>query len=523
MKALVSLLLALGLVASVFGEPPPKLITVTITPEARVKAAAENGAHELQQGGWREFEIVIENTAGITAPLVAECPQAMTNPTDNSRDRWLQFALRPSGPLTGQPNETRTLRLWSRDAAVRSAVLNFNAGQGTQDLGFRSDVTLTFQIAPIARTQDGAQDDRKMDGRKMKDSIFLPSIFLSSKLPASAPADKSDNFTAIVAKGVGLWPQVQTAHDGSLLAFGYNAAAHTTLPGDVDCWASTDGGKSWTLRSTAAPRPAPHANYCHFATGLAANGDALIVVSGMDHAASTDGKREPNGVAVFRSADSGKTWKQGGTFPQHLPGKLKPYPFGSIVAAPDKSLRTLAYTVDDKQTESAWMLTSRDDGRSWADACKVADGINESVLLPLAGKSWLCLARTSNRAAPEHGQELRQFRSSDDGITWTDEGLIAGYHLHPPHLLRLKDGRILLTYGNRRDGGIETRLSSDEGKTWAPTTRLFTTGPGDMGYPSTAQLPDGKLVTVFYAAKSPLHDGYHMGAVGWMPAETTKQ
>ena len=47
--------------------------------------------------------------------------------------------------------------------------------------------------------------------------------------------------------------------------------------------------------------------------------------------------------------------------------------------------------------------------------------------------------------------------------------------------------------------------------------RPFTTGPGDMGYPSTAQLPDGKLVTVFYAQKSPLHDGYHMGTIGWQP------
>ena len=52
--------------------------------------------------------------------------------------------------------------------------------------------------------------------------------------------------------------------------------------------------------------------------------------------------------------------------------------------------------------------------------------------------------------------------------------------------------------------------------------RPFTTGPGDMGYPSTAQLPDGKLVTVFYAQKSPLHDGYHMGAIGWTPPAAKK-
>ena len=172
MKAPARLLLAVSLIASAFGEPPPKLVTVTISPEARVKADAANGSRKLQQGEWREFTIAIENTAGITAPLVVECQQAMMAAVDHSRDRWLQFALRPSGPLTGQPNETRTLRLWSRDLGTRSAVLNFNAGQGTQDLGFRSDVTLTFQIAPIA----GPQAPR-------------PTIKASS--PAAAPSSES--------------------------------------------------------------------------------------------------------------------------------------------------------------------------------------------------------------------------------------------------------------------------------------------------------------------------------------------
>ena len=151
MKALARLLLALSLLASAYGDTPPppprpKLVTVTISPEARVKAAAEDCVRTLQQGEWREFTIVIVNTAGITAPLVVECPQAMTGPTDTTRDRWLQITLRPAGPLTGKPQETRILRLRSRDAGVRAAVLNFNAGQGTQDLGFRSDVMLSFKI-----------------------------------------------------------------------------------------------------------------------------------------------------------------------------------------------------------------------------------------------------------------------------------------------------------------------------------------------------------------------------------------
>ena len=165
-------------------------------------------------------------------------------------------------------------------------------------------------------------------------------------------------------------------------------------------------------------------------------------------------------------------------------------------------------------------MTSRDGGLTWAEPIKIAEGINESVLLPLTGQEWLCVARTSNKPAPELGQELRQFRSTDDGKTWTDEGLLAGFHQHPPHLLRLQDQRLLLTYGNRRDGSIKARLSADAGKSWGAIQKLFITGPGDMGYPSTAQLPDGQLVTVFYAAQSPLHTGYHMGAIGWNTVET---
>ena len=134
--------------------------------------------------------------------------------------------------------------------------------------------------------------------------IFLSSIFLSSACIAAEPP----HFTAVVAKGGGLWPQVQVLADGTLLAFGYNAAAHTTLPGDVDAWSSADGGKTWTLRATAAARPDAKANMCHWASGLSATGELLVLASGMDDAANERGQRAPNDVRVFRSADDAATW-----------------------------------------------------------------------------------------------------------------------------------------------------------------------------------------------------------------------
>ena len=128
----------------------PRLVEVNISPEGRVKASAVAARPELVQGGWTEFEIVIQNTAGLTTPLGIECAQLLRSDDDAARDRWLKLEVVPSGALTGAAEEKRVLRLWSRDAGRRAAVFNVNAGQGSQDLGFRSDVLLTFVVAPRA-------------------------------------------------------------------------------------------------------------------------------------------------------------------------------------------------------------------------------------------------------------------------------------------------------------------------------------------------------------------------------------
>lgn len=52
--------------------------------------------------------------------------------------KWLPFValigleMNPSEPLSGATTETRVLRLRSRAPGIRTAVLNINAGQGTQ-------------------------------------------------------------------------------------------------------------------------------------------------------------------------------------------------------------------------------------------------------------------------------------------------------------------------------------------------------------------------------------------------------
>lgn len=70
----------------------------------------------------------------------------------------------------------------------------------------------------------------------------------------------------------------------------------------------------------------------------------------------------------------------------------------------------------------------------------------------------------------------------------------------PPHFLRLRDGRILLTYGRREAPcGIRAKISEDEGRTWGEELIIRTDlASGDIGYPSSVQRRDGKILTVWY-------------------------
>ena len=89
-------------------------------------------------------------------------------------------------------------------------------------------------------------------------------------------------------------------------------------------------------------------------------------------------------------------------------------------------------------------------------------------------------------------------RSADGGKTWaTPEFLVAG---SPPSLLLHSSGVIVMSYGWRGDDpGQRIAFSSDGGRTWSLDWILRDDGPdGDLGYPSTVELADGSLYTVYY-------------------------
>lgn len=92
--------------------------------------------------------------------------------------------------------------------------------------------------------------------------------------------------------------------------------------------------------------------------------------------------------------------------------------------------------------------------------------------------------------------------STDKGKTWSEpEMLLDKTGGAPPHLILLSSGVLLSTYGRRElPYGIMAMMSLDGGKSWEKDIRLYQNlVSGDMGYPSTAELPDKTLLTVFYA------------------------
>lgn len=335
----------------------------------------------------------------------------------------------------------------------------------------------------------------------------------------------SERFVAI--DNVCAWPNLTVLKDGTIIATIFNQPSHARREGDVECWA-TDDGRFWEKRGV----PALHdkdANRMNVAAGLANNGDLVVVASGwsLKPAPAPGAPRDIVDVLrpwVSRSSDGGRTWSVGKeAFPKGEKGMTEFIPFGDILPGADGSLRVLAYAQSaDKATNKVSMFRSKDDGRTWETLSFISDGHhvpqvptghNETAFFHVGDGNWIAAARRWR-----DGQAMDLFRSNDDGKTWKYESALTASSQHPGHIQRLRNGNLLLTYGNRIKGayGVAVRISKDEGKTWGePILIVDDLKSGDSGYPSSVELPDGKILTAYYSVGVASHQRYHMGTAIW--------
>ena len=324
---------------------------------------------------------------------------------------------------------------------------------------------------------------------------------------------QAERFIAI--DNVCAWPNLTRMPDGTIIATIFNQPVHLGWPGDVECWASTDQGRTWEYRGTPAVHE-PDTARGNVAAGLAHDNALVVLVSGWSYKGTrvVGQKNTLDKVLdpwVCRSTDGGRSWERSGTFdiPKGVPTLV---PFGDIERSPDGALGASCYS-HTAGTNTAHFFLSRDDGQTWQESAIIgADDYNETALLCLDEHRWLAACRTRKDG------HLDLFASEDGGASWTCRGPLAWPGQHPGHLSKLQDGRLLLVYGLRNQGlrGVGARLSTDEGRTWGPPIVLVDLEDAqDVGYPSSVQAPDGTIVTAYYCNGIPSHRRYHMGVVRW--------
>jgi hypothetical protein len=96
---------------------------------------------------------------------------------------------------------------------------------------------------------------------------------------------------------------------------------------------------------------------------------------------------------------------------------------------------------------------------------------------------------------------IYQTVSEDGGKTWTQpQPIIDMFGGAPAHLYRLSNGDIISVYSQRiGDFDIKVMRSKDEGETWDIDNVIISNKVDpDFGYPSTVELDDGSLFTIFY-------------------------
>ena len=147
---------------------PLCLVGLHINPESRVKVEQGTAPSEVFEKESRRFLIKIRNEAGVTANVNLQYLQGQrsvqqtvnhTHPKMPDADNLLFYfeLYMQGGPwawnhartgMSGLELEYAILSVYCGEAGKREATLSFDVGQGTQDLGFRSELPILFTSLP---------------------------------------------------------------------------------------------------------------------------------------------------------------------------------------------------------------------------------------------------------------------------------------------------------------------------------------------------------------------------------------
>ena len=163
---------------------PHVLLVVDLNPEARVKVERGPASAGLQQAGYTPVLVKVVNESGGTQRLRIGSPQAgpvyagvaklsmerqrqeslrENENTTGRTDRFLDLEMFTSPPMTanlgGLGVEYAIALIYSNESGRREATITFNAGQGSEDIGFRAEAPVLFDVQPAVAVTLSVRDD----------------------------------------------------------------------------------------------------------------------------------------------------------------------------------------------------------------------------------------------------------------------------------------------------------------------------------------------------------------------------
>ena len=277
---------------------------------------------------------------------------------------------------------------------------------------------------------------------------------------------------------------------------------------------SLDGGETWNIEEPQ-----------NFDEG---DGEAAPLQVNIDFA-HPDFAMQCSGAEFRISYNRGKTWQS--TY--KLPGKRLTSRTDYIVNGPTECLFFLSAKderVEANLQDRAFCVRTTDGGKtinflSWMTHDTSVRSVMPSTVR-ISENQLVSAMRRKKTFQRSDRPDITQnwidiYVSNDNGQSWkflskvadTDKGRRNG---NPPSMVRLKDGRLCVTYGYRSlPYGIRAKLSEDNGKTWGEEIHLRDDGrTWDFGYTRTVQRSDGKLVTIYYYTTKE-HPEQHIAATIW--------
>lgn len=186
---------------------PHVLFVVSLNPEVRVKVARGPAKAVLQQSGYTPQLVKVLNDSTVTRELHITSPQsgpvyanaslgilerqAQTELLKNQNsagatDRFLELEMFRDQPMTRQLSglkvEYAIAMIYCSESGRREATIGFDVGAGTQDIGFRGEVPVLFEVRPAiavttrVRDFDGTPTTARLILRDKQGHVFPPQL-----------------------------------------------------------------------------------------------------------------------------------------------------------------------------------------------------------------------------------------------------------------------------------------------------------------------------------------------------------